>query len=100
MLNSVQEDFLRGAIFGRDKNCVITADIADNLWPIAAIEGQSNALRCANGSPDDQQVRSGGLRAAQQICDGCHLLIAILLAARQLIAVAGLDGAESRADRG
>ncbi len=82
MIDSSDQVFLRGAGLSGDKNRVIAADIADHLRPVAAIKGERNTLRGADGRFDHQQVGAGRVNVAQQFGDGGNLPVTVLAVLR------------------
>jgi len=78
--------------FGRDEYRVVTGNCADHAGPAAAIEGEGDALCCADARMNNKKIRTGRRHAAQQVCHTCDLVVPGIVRRWQLVAPGGLDG--------
>jgi len=94
VLDPGDEVFLCASGRGRNEYRVIATDIADYLGPVAAVKSECNTLRGTDSRFDNEQIRSGRLKCAQQLCYGRQLIIILPTAGKQFITCRRLYGAE------
>lgn len=91
MVNAGQKISLTCRRRGRGKDRIVTANIANNFRPPRAIKRKGYALRCANGSLDNEQIRSGWQKLPEQIGDAGDFVVGAEIVCRKCITAGRSD---------
>lgn len=94
MLDPCNQVLLCVCRFCGDEDRVVTGDRANHAGPSAAIERKPDSLCGTNTRAYDQQVRTGGRNAAQQLGDGSNMVVCGRVCRRQFITPGRLDRAD------
>jgi len=94
MLYSCNEVLLCGASIGGDKYRVVATDIANDLWPVAAIKSERYSLCRTDRGFDNQQIGASGLNRSKQLSNRGQLFIVVLTSSGQFVTASGLYGTE------